>query len=76
MNAHPNDRDIPEGENWPCHVGSGECLRPAVKILDGAGEGDFYVCAEHLPEVMAFEKMLEERPELMAPLRKAIEELE
>lgn len=77
MKSFPGDRDIPAHETmWPCHVGSGECNRPAVKILDGGGQGDFYVCAHHLPQVVAMADLLDARPELCAPLAKAIAENE
>lgn len=53
-------RDIPEGEYWPCHVGSGECKNPAIESHDNGNGGEFLVCKEHLPEVHAFGKLINE----------------
>lgn len=53
-------RDIPPGEYWPCHVGSGECQEPAIEAMDDARGGEFLVCAKHLPEVEALGKLMAE----------------
>lgn len=47
-------------ENFPCHVGSGECSEPAVQAHDDGAGGEFLVCAKHLPEVEAFAKLVNE----------------
>lgn len=72
-----NDRDIPPDEtNWPCHVGSGECSKPAVKILDDGHGGDFYVCADHLKDMMAMEQRLINDPSALPKLKAAIDKYE
>lgn len=40
-------RTVPPEENWPCHVGSGECHRPGVRVCDDGSGGEFFVCDEH-----------------------------
>jgi hypothetical protein len=52
------DREIPAHENWPCHVGSGECQTPARYVMDDGDGGDFYMCKAHYIEVKAFEAMV------------------
>lgn len=66
----PRDPNTPTGikvirtfradENFPCHIGSGECSEPAVEAHDDGSGGEFLVCAKHLPEVEAFSKLVNE----------------
>lgn len=53
-------RDLPESENWPCHVGSGECKESAVEVHDDGAGGEFLICRKHLPEFYAFAKLVAE----------------
>lgn len=70
-------QDIPADENWPCHVGGGECHHPAVEAHDNGEGGEFLVCAQHLEEVYAFGRLLAEMTEAeMARLESKISEAE
>lgn len=47
-------------ENFPCHVGSGECLEPAIESHDDGSGGEFFVCATHLSEVKVLSQLVNE----------------
>lgn len=53
-------RRMDPSQNWPCHVGSGECKEPAVEAHDDGSGGEFLVCSKHMPEVNAMGKLIEE----------------
>ena len=64
-------------ENWPCHVGSGECKEPAVEAHDDGSGGEFLVCATHMPEVHALGRLIVEMtPEHVQNFEKAIDKAE
>lgn len=69
--------ELPAGSGKPCFVGSGECLIPAVfSTSDGAG-GTVFVCAHHMEEFEAWEKVFSElSPHKMEQLEAAITEQE
>lgn len=56
------DELIPEGEQWPCFVGSGECNTPARWWIDDGGGSRVTICAEHKKEFDALEKIVDEMP--------------
>ncbi len=53
-------RDIASGEYWPCHVGGGECCKPAIEAHDDGNGGEFLICKDHIEEVYAFGKLVAE----------------
>lgn len=70
-------RTFPDGENWPCHMGSGECSEPAVEAHDNGAGGEFLVCAKHAKEVRLYAKIVEGMgPEQLKKFQQAIEDNE
>ena len=66
-------RRLDPAENWPCHVGGGECLESAVEAHDDGAGGEFFVCAKHSPEVQALGKLLAEMtPEQLSKFETAV----
>ena len=51
-------RTMGADENWPCHVGSGDCLSPAIVAVHDEEQGEFLLCEKHIPDILHFEKQV------------------
>lgn len=65
------DMEIPDGEFWPCFVGSGECRTPAKFQIDDGSGNYAYICAAHRIEFDKMEKLFDE---MTAEKRQALSE--